>query len=414
VVSSATSHTPDTLATIRNKQEKNNMKKRIFRYLKHLIATFLILGTVGVLFGLYHGASLHYGDHPLMMTIDKEGPYVFFENDSILNVNYIRGNKTDGFYVDKKAYSIDSKPITTTYFQIDSTQFDFTLNANFKSPKTTYNDGNSIIAISDIEGGYKTFRDFLIHSKVIDENLNWTFGKGHLVLVGDFVDRGWSVTQVLWFIYKLEQDATKLGGFVHFIIGNHELKNMQGMYMDVAPKYFGVSNILGKVQSELHRSNSFLGKWMASKNTLEIINGNLFVHGGIHPKIADSKLNIDEINQLIRNNYYKPYYPKTKKSIEQLLNSTKTGVCWYRGYYKDDLTQEEVEKGLNKFNAKTVIVGHTLQSKVNRQYNGKVIGIDVKHPKDYHKNWPKGKSEGLLIENNQYYRVFANGDKEEL
>ena len=390
------------------------MKKRILRYLKHIVATILVLGTIAVIVGVNIGASLHYGDHPLMMTIDNEGPYVFFENDSILNVNYIRGNKTNGFYVDKKEYPIDSIPLITSYFQIDSTQFDFRLNANFKSPKNTYNDGNSIIAISDIEGGFKTFRDFLIHSNVIDENLNWTFGKGHLVLVGDFVDRGWSVTQVLWFIYKLEQDAIKQGGFVHFIIGNHELKNMQGMYMDVAPKYFGVSNILGKVQSELHRSNSFLGKWMASKNTLEIINGNLFVHGGIHPKIADSKLSLDEINQLIRSNYYKPYYPKTKKSIEQLLTSNKTGICWYRGYYKDDLTQEEVEKGLNKFNAKTVIVGHTLQSKVNRQYNGKVIGIDVKHPKDYKKYWPHQESEGLLIEGNNYYRVLANGKKKEI
>jgi len=390
------------------------MKKRILRYVKHIVATILVLGTIAVIVGINIGASLHYGDHPLMMTIDYEGPYVFFENDSILNVNYIRGNKTNGFYVDKKDYPIDSKPLTTSYFQIDSTQFDFTLNANFKSPKTTYNDVNAIIAISDIEGGYKTFRDFLIHSNVIDENLNWTFGKGHLVLVGDFVDRGWSVTQVLWFIYKLEQDASKQGGFVHFIIGNHELKNMQGMYMDVAPKYFAVSNILEKVQSELHRSNSFLGKWMASKNTLEIINGNLFVHGGIHPKIADSKLNLDEINQLIRSNYYKPYYPKAEKNIEQLLTSNKTGICWYRGYYKDDLTQEEVEKGLNKFNAKTVIVGHTLQSKVNRQYNGKVIGIDVKHPKDYKKYWPYQESEGLLIEGNKYYRVLTNGKKKEI
>ena len=48
------------------------MKKNIFRYLKHLIASILILGTMAVLFGLYHGASLHYGDHPLMYKIDKK------------------------------------------------------------------------------------------------------------------------------------------------------------------------------------------------------------------------------------------------------------------------------------------------------------------------------------------------------
>jgi len=390
------------------------MKNQIIRYFKHILSTILVLGSIAVAFGLYHGASLHYSDHPLMYNIDNEGPYVFYENDSSLNVNYIRGNKSDGFYIDKKEYSTNAEITITSYFQIDSTSFDIEIDSNGQNPKTTYDDGNPIIAISDIEGGFKTFRDFLINNKVIDKNLNWTFGKGHLVLVGDFVDRGWSVTQVLWFIYKLEQNATKQGGFVHFIIGNHELKNMQGDYGASAEKYLAVSNILGKRQSELYNSSSFLGKWMSGKNALEIINGNLFAHGGLHPDVADSKLSIDEINQVIQSNYYKPYYPKKEKNNDQLLTSTKTGICWYRGYFKDDLTQEQVEHGLHKFNAKSIVVGHTLQSKVKGSYNNKVIGIDVKHPKDYHKNWPKGNTEGLLIEYDKYYRVFANGEKEEL
>ena len=390
------------------------MKKRIFRYLKHFVSTIIVLGVIGVLFGLYHGASLHYGDHPLMNKLGDEGPYVFYKNDSTLNVNYIRGNKDDGFYIDKKEYLVNSEITAKSYFQIDSTSFDFKINSEVKKFKSTYTDGNPIIAISDIEGGYKTFRDFLINSKVIDKNLNWTFGKGHLVLVGDFVDRGWSVTQVLWFIYKLEQDAIKHGGYVHFIIGNHELKNMQGDYGATAEKYLAVGNILGKVQSEFYNPNSFLGKWMSSKNAIERINGNLFAHGGIHPDVADSKLTLDEINQVIQSNYYKPYYPKKEKTIAQLLTSTKTGICWYRGYFKDDLTQEQVDRGLHKFKAKAIVVGHTLQSKVNKTYNGKVIGIDVFHPKDYHKNWPSGKSEGLLIEGDTYYRVFLNGDKKEI
>ncbi|MDG2448180.1 MAG: metallophosphoesterase [Saprospiraceae bacterium] len=390
------------------------MKNQIIRYFKHILSTILVLGSIAVAFGLYHGASLHYSDHPLMYNIDNEGPYVFYENDSSLNVNYVRGNKSDGFYIDKKEYSTNAEITITSYFQIDSTSFDIEINSNGQNPKTTYDDGNPIIAISDIEGGYKTFRDFLINNKVIDKKLNWTFGKGHLVLVGDFVDRGWSVTQVLWFIYKLEQNATKQGGFVHFIIGNHELKNMQGDYGASAEKYLAVSNILGKRQSELYNSSSFLGKWMSGKNALEIINGNLFAHGGLHPDVADSKLSIDEINQVIQSNYYKPYYPKKKKNNDQLLTSTKTGICWYRGYFKDDLTQEQVERGLYKFNAKSIVVGHTLQSKVKGSYNNKVIGIDVKHPEDYHKNWPKGNTEGLLIEYDKYYRVFANGEKEEL
>lgn len=390
------------------------MKKRIIRFIKHIVVTFLLLGIAGVLFGWYHGASVHYGDNPMMMNWDKEGPYVFYKNDTTLNVNYIKGNQDDGFSLDQKDYTMGSNIPVFCYFPLDSTSFEFSLNTDFKKPINTYNDNNRILAISDIESGFRTFRDFLISNKVIDKNLSWTFGTGHLVLVGDFVDRGFSTTQVLWFIYKLEQDASKQGGFVHFILGNHELKNMQGNYESASPKYFHVAAILEKQQNELYDSSSFLGKWMASKNIIELINGTLFTHGGIHPDLVDYNLNLNEINKIVSNNYYKPYYPKLENTAEQLLTSTYTGISWYRGYYKDDLTQEDVERGLNKFKAKSIVVGHTLQSKVNRKYNGKVIGIDVKHPKDYHKNFPNKKSEGLLIEGNKYYRVFHNGEKEEI
>jgi len=61
-----------------------------------------------------------------------------------------------------------------------------------------------------------------------------------------------------------------------------------------------------------------------------------------------------------------------------------------------------------------VVVGHTLQWNVSKLFNGKVFAIDVKHPKDYNKNWPVKKSEGLLITKGQYFQVLANGDKKQL
>jgi len=390
------------------------MNKRILRYVKHIVITFIILVFFSIIFGLYHGASFRYAEDPAMMIWDKDGPYVFINNDSTLRVNYIRGNQDNGFYLDQKDYASNIKIPAYCYFPLDSIKFEFTINTTIELPANTYNDHHKILAISDIESSFRTFRDFLINNKVIDEKLNWIFGNGHLVLLGDFVDRDFSTTQVLWFVYKLEQEAKQKGGIVHFILGNHELKNMQGNFESTSPKYFHISAILGKNQTELYGANSFLGKWMASKNTIEQINGILFTHGGLHPHLVHYQTNLDEINQTIRRNYYKPYYPKAKNDMEQLLISTNKGISWYRGYFKDHLTQEEIERGLNQFNAKSIVVGHTLQSKVNKQYNGKVIGIDVKHPKDYSKSFPNQKSEGLLIDNTQYYRVFHNGEKKEL
>ncbi len=387
------------------------MKARVFRYLKHIVLTLLVLLSIAIPFGIYHGAQLSYGHNSESINLNGEGPYAFFKNDSTLSVKYIRGDKETGFYLDEKEYTDDEPIPAKVFFPLDTTHFNFNIKSNFESPKSIYNDQNKILAISDIESGFKTFRDFLISSNVIDENLNWTFGKNHLVLVGDFVDRGFSTTQVLWFIYKLEQDAGKQGGTVHFIIGNHELKNMYGDYQASSLKYTFVASILGKTQLDLYSTNSVLGKWLSSKNVMESINGNIFVHGGLHPDVTKLSMSIPEINEYVRSTYYTAPYPKVDKDEKELLISSKTGVSWYRGYFKEDLSQEEIERPLNKFNAKTVIVGHTLQSKVKKFYNGKVYGVDVKHSKDYHKNWPDYDSEGLLISGADYYRVLADGEQ---
>ncbi|MBD1262599.1 metallophosphoesterase [Maribacter polysiphoniae] len=387
------------------------MKKQIIRYVKHILGTLLVLLLIGIVTLISLNGSFEYGNNPLAVNLDKEGPYVFYETDSTFSVNYIRGNKTEGFYLDQEAYSTKEAIAASCFFPLDATTFNFTLKSGFKVPKSVYKDNEPIFAISDIESGYKTFRDFLIQNKVINRQLDWTFDKGHLVLVGDFVDRGFSTTQVLWFIYKLEQEAQKQGGQVHFIIGNHELYNMQGKYQSASYKYYGVASILGKQHHDLYDQNSFIGRWMASKNTLELINGNLFAHGGIHPDIANHDITIDQVNQINRDNYHHSYFPKPKATAAQLILSNKKGICWYRGYFNDDISQEEVEKGIHKFNADAIVVGHTLQRKVKKLYDGKVFAIDVKHPKDYNSNWPTKKSEGLLIKEKKYFRIKANGEK---
>ncbi|QXP78839.1 MULTISPECIES: metallophosphoesterase [Winogradskyella] len=391
------------------------MKKRIFRYLKHIIVTLLIVIPLFVIIGFLSGNTLKHSRNDLADNWNDEGPYVFFKNDSLLSINYIKGDRKNGFELETKTSKVDSSVDLKCYYPLDSTSFNFVANTNFEVPASIYSDSLKILAISDIESNYKTFRNFLINSAVIDQELNWTFGKNHLVLVGDFIDRSYFTTQVLWFIYKLEQDAKSKGGNVHYILGNHEIMNMQGDHSYSKSKYNHVASILGKKQFEFYDKNSFIGRWLKSKNTIELINGNLFVHGGISPKLENTELNIDELNQLIRENYYKPYFPKKNgEKTQELLTSSITSPYWYRGYFKNDLSQEEIDIVLNKFNAKAVIVGHTIQSKVNRTYNGKVIGIDVKHPQDYYEYFPTITSEGLLIKNGKYYRVFENGETEEM
>lgn len=391
------------------------MKKRVLRYLKHMGLTVLALVLILITVGLFIDASIHYWDNETGYYVNGDGPYIFYKNDSVLNVNYLAGNREQGFYTESTDISANEANYATCSFPLDSSHFRFRVESTFEHPPVSYEDGEAIFAVSDIESGYKAFRDLLITAGVIDSGLQWTFGKGHLVLLGDFVDRGYSTTQVLWFIYKLEQDARQAGGKVHFIIGNHELKNMHGDYYAAETKYFNAATLLGRQQHDLYSPQSLIGRWMSSKNSVERINGVLFAHGGLHPDLVKYKdLDLQKMNDLIRKNYYQRYFPQPDAGAEQFLTSNQTGPCWYRGYFKEDLSQKQIDAVLQKFGGTAIVVGHTLQSKVTTYYNGKVIAIDVKHPKDYQYYWPAGHSEGLLIEGKVRQRIMADKKRKEL
>lgn len=389
-------------------------KTRLVTFAKRTLLAILILIPVALYIGYSLGARVHYSDNPLAQNWEGEGPYVFLGDDDALSIEYITNDADGGRSAERTTHPIGSQAAASCRYPLDATSFEFTLRTRFDNPASVYDDGNTILAISDIESNYGALRDFLIDAAVIDDELNWTFGTGHLVLVGDFVDRGYFTTQVLWLIYTLEQRAEDQGGHVHYIIGNHELKMMHGDYGVTDEKYAEVASILGKHQLDLYSSRSLLGRWMASKNAVERINGILFVHGGMHPDLADHALEIDEINRIIRQTYFERVGSEQSGRENGILISRETGPCWYRGYFKDALSQEQIDRVLETFAADAVVVGHTIQSRVNRRYNGKVIGIDVQHPNDDHKLWPEGHSEALLVEGGRYYRVLVGGEKEAL
>lgn len=383
----------------------------IWIYLKHFIVVTLLLGVIG--FGVLvkeHG-SIQFSLDELAYMVDKEGPHVFVKGDS-LSAYYINGSRETGYSKSVIHFDNEKALDLPVYFPLDGSTFTVNVKSEHTTPPSVYDDNEAIIAISDLEGNYQTLRNFLIAHKVIDPSLNWMFGKGHLVFVGDLVDRGFSTTQLLWFIYRLESEAKKKGGMVHVIIGNHEIKNLQGNFTSAAPKYYPIAGILGKQQYELFGPQSVIGLWLQSKNVIERINGYLFLHGGLHPDVGKYNLSLTDVNDIVRSHYRKMYYTglANTDSVE-LLISDRTGPAWYRGYFKESLDQDEVDVGIKAFDAKAAVVGHTIQFKVNQIYNDKVIAIDVKHAEDYSSGFPSKHSEGLLIKDGNRFRLLENGER---
>lgn len=384
--------------------------KSLWLYIKHFLLVALLLVVAVVAFGISQHASLNYGEDPLAWKLGDEGPFLFFQHNQLHSLT-IRGNREQGFAVETTVHPVTGPVPAVVQFHADNSSFAFDIDPTLYTPDVIYDDAQPILALSDLEANYATFRDFLLAHQVISADLSWRFGRGHLVLVGDFVDRGDASTQLLWLIYKLEQEARRAGGKVHYIIGNHELKNLQDNFASAADKYRAVAGILGKRQGDLFGADALLGRWLAGKNTVERINGVLFTHGGLHPELAERGWDLTQINHRIRQYYRQMYYPGVADADTELLISTDTGPAWYRGYFRDNLSQQAVQSVLDSFAANAIVVGHTLQFSVNRQYNGKVFAIDVKHPADYHSNFPPQRSEGLYIAEGKFYRALDTGEK---
>ena len=304
----------------------------------------------------------------------------------------------------------------------DNTKFETKLKKTKKDViSSNINNYNKLFTISDIEGNFKVFSQFLINNNIIDEKLNWVFGNGYLVCNGDFFDRGDDVTACLWLIYKLEQEAEKKGGKVYFIIGNHEEMNLRGNVKYVHFKYKALADKLNIPYKELYGKDSELGRWLRTKNSVIKINDILFTHGGLSPLLVKSKYTLEEINQLTQKyigedkDYLKFINPRASFIFDR------QGPMWYRGYFGDykkyykGASETEISKMLNYYEANHIVVGHTIVDKVQTLFNNKVIAIDAMSENDPRKQDDANMAvscEGLYIENNEFYRVHFNGKKE--
>ena len=392
------------------------MSRSVFKYLKYVLISGLIALIFLLVLAYTFNHSIKYGfDKSIAHQLDQEGPFISFENDSIAKIQYIFGDKTSGFNTDISKTKIDTSVTLSVGYKPDRLRFEIPVSFQIEKQKTEYPPVEKWFAVSDQEGNFRVLKDLLLANEIIDESLSWSFGDGHLILLGDFVDKGFYVTQTLWLIYKLEQEAKKSGGHVHYILGNHEINNLQGYFRSTAQKYWYAVNILGIKRHELYGENSFLGRWLASKNVVEKIGSTIFVHGGLHPDFANSNLSLDQINTQIKTNYRKPFYQKKDADENyELLFSNKKSPAWYRGYFNDDLDQKQIDALLEKYEANEIVVGHTTISKVSKHHQGKVIGIDVKSALDHLNYFPPRRTEGLLFENGSWYRVNDNGLKKHI
>jgi len=295
-----------------------------------------------------------------------DGPYVSISPNQ-LSYHYVCHDKV---HQDKRTISTLPHQFSACGLMADIP------NLTFKTDLLEYHGDFKVAALSDLHGQYDLMKTLLVNNGIISAQGDWAFGKGHFVITGDVFDRGDKVTEILWFLYRLEKQAEAAGGKVHLLLGNHEVMVLNGDLRYLHPKYVKAAKILATDFEELFSKTTVLGQWLRSKSVLVKINNALYAHGGFHPELAQKKHSLQEINSVFKKSLIKAELPQPREGFARFLHKS-NGPIWYRGYFKDDgATADEIDLLLKHFEIEHLIVGHTSQKKIEARYQGKVIAID--------------------------------------
>jgi Calcineurin-like phosphoesterase len=344
----------------------------------------------------------------------------------------------------------------------------------------------SLVAVGDVHGDFDDFVSILQRTGLIDKQNHWSGGKTTLVQVGDLLDRGPKPREVMDLLMALEKQATEAGGQVVSLLGNHEMMNIMGDLRYVTPTNYAsftdgdsekrqkaayqeyvkwrdshaqviaelsqpmelteaewmARHPLGFVeQREAYSPKGEYGKWLRGHSALAEIGGTIFLHGGIHPRLASMK--VDAINNRIRDEIKafdgaKQYFQDEKLILPffnlqeitlvvqaqviaerksrltasparqsrildflkygEWLSVAPDGPLWFRGYdqWTDQEGEPQVTKLLGSLKAQHIVVGHTVQKggRIRPRFGGKIFLIDTGMLSSY---YPGGRPSALEV-----------------
>ena len=337
--------------------------------------------------------------HPVFYT---DGPYIAYADDRVV-IHQVRIHEAKPTIV-RNVMPFRDRAVLTFSCQTDSKaplSFKFTLHEHITIPPTEYDLPERLLAVSDIEGNFYALHALLLGNRVIDKEFNWIFGRGHVVLLGDFFDRDINVIPGLWLIYKLEQEAMASGGRVHFVLGNHEEMNLRGDERYLQPKYQRLADELHVPYHKLLSNDTELGQWLRTKNSVEKIGNTLFVHGGISYLVEDSGLTLKEINRIVRR--YLGVAEVVEEEGQLMLGND--GPLWYRGYFSGSITERHISKVLHTYKARHMVVGHTVVPEIMTLYSGMLYAIDVHQPTEAN----QGLAQCLWMERGKFFVANQEG-----
>jgi len=291
-----------------------------------------------------------------------------------------------------------------------------------------------IVAVGDLHGDYAAWIDIARAAGLIDSRGRWAGRKAVLVQLGDVTDRAPDSLKIIRHLQKLRGEASRAGGKVVVILGNHEAMNLLGDTRYTTPGEYAAfvdrdsasrreaafEANRATIEAEYRRTTPAmtgsaihaawikatplgwvehriawgprgeLGRWATGNPAVAKIGGTLFVHGGISAEY--SKLPLDRINRLVAT-----AMANSDDSPRSILTDP-LGPLWYRGLVGRDpdaaaargttivhpTPDEEITAVLMEYGAQRIVVGHTpILSGIAITSNGRLARVDTGNSRFY-------------------------------
>jgi 3',5'-cyclic AMP phosphodiesterase CpdA len=280
-----------------------------------------------------------------------------------------------------------------------------------------------IVAIGDLHGDHRAWRDVATAAGLMDRNGRWTGGRTVVVQTGDIVDRGPDSLKIIRELRRLETEAPRAGGRVIALVGNHEAMNVTGDLRYVHPgeyaafrgprsqalrdRYYSKhrrsiedtaragdpkltddqiraawerATPLGMIEHrQAWRPSGDVGAWVIRNPAVLKLADLLFVHGGVSGAYAE--LSIDEMNRRVAE-----ALAAQDESDDAIINDP-NGPLWYRGLVAREgavpgeaerAIDQELTEVLRKQGARAIVIGHTPALKgVVISQAGRLVQIDT-------------------------------------
>jgi hypothetical protein len=277
-----------------------------------------------------------------------------------------------------------------------------------------------IVAVGDVHGAYDKFTGILRAAGIIDGRERWTGGRAVLVQTGDVLDRGADSRKALDLLRRLERDATRAGGRVHALLGNHEVMRMIGDWRYVSEGEYAAFRTADSADLRERAYQAVLadaakrapaespprddaafreqfmkevplgflemraafsaageyGRWLRGHDVVVKINDILFVHGGL--TLAAASMGCDGLNETVRREVAGN---PTPEAVPSMLAASEMGPLWYRGLAEqpEPALAGEVTAMLAKLGARAIVIGHTVtrDGRISPRFDGRVVQIDT-------------------------------------